>query len=77
MLVSTVGDISRAKDAALQSSVAEASAFDGLPWGLWQARTTLLAGLCKVRIIIIIAGQVFKARFMGRTSRALKFTTPR
>lgn len=48
MVVSTVGDISRAKDAALQSSVAEASTFDGLPWGLWQARTTLLAGLCKV-----------------------------
>ncbi|XP_052132838.1 uncharacterized protein LOC127752175 [Frankliniella occidentalis] len=22
--------------------------FDGLPWGWWQARTTLLAGLCKV-----------------------------
>ncbi|XP_034252848.1 solute carrier family 22 member 12-like isoform X2 [Thrips palmi] len=46
MVVSTVGDISRAKDAAVAQSTVPA--FDGLPWGRWQARTTLLAGLCKV-----------------------------
>lgn len=43
MVVAAVADGS--KDVAAQ---AVTPPFDGLPWGLWQARTTLLAGLCKV-----------------------------
>lgn len=49
MVVSTVGDIARAKDKDAAVAQSTVPAFDGLPWGLWQARTTLLAGLCKVR----------------------------
>ena len=52
MVVASLQATSKAQEAQEQEQDQQqhggAGSFEGLPWGLWQARTTLLAGLCKV-----------------------------